>query len=225
MKKIHPSFKIILFGPPVSGKGTQAKLLASVLGVPHISAGYLLRLVQDDKSNPDYKQISELIDNGKLVPSEIINRLVKKRLAQKDCASGYVLDGYPRTFDQVDVLEAMSNIDYVFLIDVSDKIVKYRISGRRSCKNNHPWNLQSSPPQVKGICDICGEKITLRKDDSLSKVKERLKIYHHHVNPIIKYFKKKNKLVVINGNQHIEAVFAEMIKYIFDDLRCKINIK
>lgn len=221
MKKINKPLEIVIFGAPVSGKGTQSKLLASVLGIPHISAGYLLRLTKADKSNPYHQQISTLIDNGQLVPSNIINIIVEKRLSKKDCASGYVLDGYPRTFDQVAILEKISDIDYVFLIDVSDKIVKYRISGRRTCNNNHQWNLQSSPPRVKGICDICGEKISVRKDDSMDKIKKRLKIYHEHVNPIIKYYKKKKKLIVIDGDQHIEDIFTEMIKYIIDDLRGK----
>ncbi|NCN07159.1 nucleoside monophosphate kinase [Candidatus Falkowbacteria bacterium] len=219
MKKNSKPFEIILFGPPVSGKGTQAKLLATVLNIPHISAGHLLRLAEEDKSNPYHKQISDLIDNGQLVPSEIVNQMVKKRLAKTDCVKGYVLDGYPRTFDQVAVLEQIAGIDYVFLIDVSDKIVKARITGRRICQNNHQWNLQSSPPRVRGICDICGGKISIRKDDSLDKIKKRLKIYHEHVNPIIKYYKKQKKLITINGDQHIEDVFQDIVKYIIGEIR------
>jgi adenylate kinase len=219
MKSNKKPFEIIIFGAPVSGKGTQSKLLSTVLGIPHVSAGHLLRLAQDDKSSQYYQQISELIDNGNLVPDEIISGIVKSRLSKKDCVDGYVLDGYPRTFEQVRDLEAMTDIDYVFLVDVSDKIVKARITGRRICKNNHNWNLQSSPTRVKGICDICGEKVTARKDDSLNKVKQRLKIYHKYVNPILKYYKKKKMLVTINGDQHIEDVFSDMVKYIVDDIR------
>lgn len=225
MSKNYKAFEIILLGPPASGKGTQAKLLADTFSIPHISAGYLLREMKSDSSNHLAKEIASLIDNGQLVSDDLVNQIIKNRIKKDDCHLGYVLDGYPRTEEQVNFLDSISNINYVFLIDVKDEVVIDRISGRRACKNGHTWHIKYSPTKKEGICDTCGEKLYVRDDDNEAKVKERLKIYHQHHDPILNYYEKQNKLIRINGDQHIEGVFQNLIKYLVDDLRSKISIK
>ena len=225
MSKKHKAFEIILLGPPASGKGTQAKLLADTFSIPHISAGYLLREMKSDSSNHLAKEIASLIDNGQLVPDDLVNQIIKNRIKKDDCQLGYVLDGYPRTKEQVNFLDNISSINYVFLIDVKDEVVIDRILGRRACKNGHTWHIKYSPTRKEDICDTCGEKLYIRDDDSEIKVKERLQIYHQYNDPILNYYEKQNKLIRINGDQHIEGVFQNLIKYLVDDLRNQINLK
>lgn len=205
------SFKIIILGPPVSGKGTQAKLLSDKVGVPHISAGYILRAVKNDASNPLAKEVGELIDNGKLVPSEMINKMILDRIKEPDASTGFILDGYPRTVDQVKTINEATDIDYVFLIDVNDGVVIERLAGRRICKNNHSWHIEYAPTEKEGICDTCGEETYVRDDDQEDKVRQRLEIYHNHTDPILKIYEKKGKLIKINGVQLIADVFEELI--------------
>lgn len=225
MKQQNKPFEIILFGPPASGKGTQAKLLADTLSIPHISTGALLRAVKSDNSNPLSKEVSDLMDNGKLVSDEMVSKIVETRLKNDDCQFGYILDGYPRTEDQVKYLDTISGIGYVFLVDVKDEVVIDRISGRRMCKNGHTWHIKYSPTEKEGICDSCGEALYIRDDDNKEKVKERLRIYHQNHDPVLNYYQNQNKLIRIDGNQHIEGVFQDMVKYLVDDLRSKLNTK
>jgi len=218
-------FEIILFGPPASGKGTQAKLLADTFKIPHISTGDLLRAIKSDKSNPLSQELSDLMDNGKLVSDELISKMVAERIKADDCRFGFILDGYPRTEEQVKDLEKISNIDYVFLIDVNDKAVIERISGRRSCKNGHVWHTKYSPTKEDGVCDTCGEELYIRDDDNEDKITKRLEIYHGNTDPILNFYKKQNKLIRIDGDQHIEIVFRSMIKDLVEDLRAQLGTK
>lgn len=221
MNKNDKPFEIILFGPPASGKGTQAQLLSQTFEIPHISTGDLLRAVKSDPSNPLGQKIAELIDNGQLVSDEMISQMVLEKIRLPDCQVGYVLDGYPRTQAQVDFLESKADIDYVFLIDVPDEVVVDRVAGRRMCKNGHSWHIKYSPTKVEGICDICGEKLYQRDDDNEEKVKERLRIYHDNTDGILKFYEDKKQLIKVNGDQLIEKVFQNVIKFLVDDLRQK----
>ena len=223
MSKNHKPFEIILFGPPASGKGTQAKLLADTFDIPHISTGHLLREVKADSTNNLAKEIADLIDNGQLVSDDLVNQMVAERIKKDDCRFGFILDGYPRTEEQVEFLEKISNIDYVFLIEIKDEVIIERISGRRTCKNGHSWHIKYSPTKNDGICDICGEELYIRDDDTEDKVKERLKIYHQNNDPILNHYINKEKMITVNGDQHIENVFHDLIKYLVDDLRKKIK--
>ena len=222
---MNKPFEIIMFGPPASGKGTQAELLSGTFKIPHISTGDLLRAVKADKSNPLCAEITELIDNGKLVSDELATEMVKERLKDEDCQSGYILDGYPRTKEQVDSLERSANIDYVFLIDVDDEGVIERIAGRRTCKNGHAWHVKYNPTEKEGICDTCGEPLFVREDDNEAIIKERLKTYHSYIDPIIGFYEANGKLIKINGKQHIEGVFQQIIQEMVADLRKQIKIK
>ena len=223
MRKDSKPFEIILFGPPASGKGTQAKLLADTFDIPHISTGHLLREVKADSTNHLAKGIADLIDNGQLVSDQLVNQMVADRIKKDDCYFGFILDGYPRTKEQVEFLEKISKIDYVFLIEIKDEVIIERISGRRTCKNGHSWHIKYSPTKKDGLCDICGEKLYIRDDDNEDKVKERLKIYHQHNDPILNHYTQGEKLITVNGDQHIEGVFGDLIKYLVDDLRKKLK--
>ena len=223
MAKDNKPFEIILFGPPASGKGTQAKLLAETFDIPHISTGHLLREVKADANNHLAKEIANLIDNGQLVADDLVNQMVVDRIKKNDCQAGFILDGHPRTEEQVEFLEKISNIDYVFLIEIKDEMIIERISGRRTCKNGHSWHIKYSPTKKDGLCDICGEELYVRDDDNEEKVKERLRIYHQNHDPILNYYNQKEKLIIVNGDQHIEGVFQDLIKYLVDDLRRKMR--
>lgn len=217
-------FEILLFGPPASGKGTQAKLLAETFKIPHISTGDLLRAVKSDPTNPLSKEVAELIDNGKLVSDELISKMAAERLKQDDCQVGYILDGYPRTEEQVKFLADISGIDYVFLIDVKDEVLIERISGRRMCKNGHTFHIKYSPTKTEGVCDACGEPLFIRTDDTKEMIKERLATYHKSNDPILNYYRDQGKLIIVDGDKHIEEVFRDVIKYLVDDLRSKLAI-
>lgn len=214
-------FEIILFGAPASGKGTQAKLLSETFRIPHISTGDLLRAVKADNSHPLSAEIGELLANGKLVSDELVSKMVADKIKRDDCAAGYILDGYPRTMEQVKALEEMSDIDYVFLIDVADEIVVERIAGRRMCKNGHSWHLKYCPPKTDGVCDACGEGLYIRDDDNEEKIRVRLKAYHDNTDPILDFYRSLGKLITIDGTQHIEEVFRSLVRELVDDLRKK----
>jgi len=221
--KNEKPFEIIMFGPPVSGKGTQAKLLSDTFAVPHISTGDLLRAIKSDPNNPFSKEIAETIDAGKLVSDEFISKIVANKLEQDECNLGYVLDGYPRTRDQVDFLEGIADVDYVFLVEVPDEVVIERISGRRMCKNGHTWHIKYSPTKEADICDACGEALYIRDDDTEARVRDRLTIYHLNNDPILDFYSKQGKLIRVNGDQHIEKVFQQIIKQMVNDLRSNIG--
>lgn len=214
-------FEIIVLGPPASGKGTQAGLISATFDIPHISTGTILMNIKKDSSHPLSAEITGYMDSGSLVPTEIVNKLLLERIKQEDCQYGYILDGYPRTAEQVDVIEGAADIDYVFNIDVKDEAIVERISGRRVCKNGHTWHLKYSPTKVDGICDTCGETLFQRDDDKPDVILNRLKNYHANTQPIIEFYEQKGILIKINGEQHIENVYREIVRCLVHDLREK----
>lgn len=225
MFKNEKPFEIIVLGPPVSGKGTQTELISKTFDVPHISTGVILQNIKSDTSNPLAAEVMSYMNNGELVPSELVNKLVAERIKQEDCKFGYAMDGFPRTLEQAEFLMANADIDYVFLIDVSDAAIIERMSGRRVCKNGHAWHIKYSPTKAEGVCDACGEPVFLRDDDKEETVKNRLSIYHKEADVIIKYFEDKGVLIKIAGEQHIEDVFRQIVRRLVTDLRSKIGWK
>lgn len=221
MQQDKKPFEIIVLGPPVSGKGTQADLLSATFEIPHISTGQILHLIKDDKNHPKSKEVAGFMDSGDLVPDDLVNDLVLERIKEDDCKLGFVLDGYPRNLDQSRVIDGASDLDYVFLINVSDEVVVERIGGRRVCKNGHTWHLKFSPPKDEKICDSCGEELFQRDDDKEDVVKTRLSNFHNNMKPIIDFYDKEGVLLRINGEQHIEGVFQEIVRYLVKDLRDK----
>ena len=196
---------IILLGAPGAGKGTQAAVICEKLNIPTISTGNIIREALKNGTEMGLKAKSYM-DAGKLVPDEVVIGIVKERLAQDDCANGFILDGFPRTIPQAEALDAMGVvIDKVIDIEVADEVIANRLSGRRVCeKCGRPYHLESLKPKAEGICDDCGGTLVQRKDDSIETVKARLDIYHNETEPLKDYYAKQNKLVVVEGQDTVE---------------------
>ena len=196
---------IILLGAPGAGKGTQAAVICEKLNILTISTGNIIREALKNGTEMGLKAKSYM-DAGKLVPDEVVIGIVKERLAQDDCANGFILDGFPRTIPQAEALDAMGVvIDKVIDIEVADEVIVNRLSGRRVCeKCGRPYHLESLKPKAEGICDDCGGTLVQRKDDSIETVKARLDIYHNETEPLKDYYAKQNKLVVVEGQDTVE---------------------
>ena len=208
--------KILLIGPPGGGKGTQAKKLSSKFNIPQISTGDMLR--------DHVKKMSDLgieaktfMDKGELVPDELILKMMKSKLSDNDCKNGYILDGFPRTLPQAKGLDSLldninSNLDKVIIIKVNDNVIIDRMSGRRVHKNSgRIYHIKYNPPKNEGLDDITNEPLSIRSDDKKETVKNRLKIYHDLTKPLINFYKIKNILFEVNGENEIEDVFSNII--------------
>ena len=208
--------KILLLGPPGGGKGTQSKLLVSKFNIPQISTGDILRDHVRNKSELGIKANSYM-QNGELVPDNLILNMIKFRLKEDDCKSGYILDGFPRTIPQAEgldyILENLNQkLDKIVVLDVKDKDIIERMSGRRMhIESGRVYHIKFNPPKNEGLDDITNEKLTIRKDDQPETVKKRLMIYHETTKPLIEYYTSKNIVSSINGNKSIEDIHAEII--------------
>ena len=207
--------KIIMLGAPGAGKGTQAKRLADKYGIPHISTGDIFRA--NIKNGTELgKKAKAFMDAGALVPDELTVDLVMDRLAQADCAGGFILDGFPRTINQAEKLtEALEKgsgeIDWAVDIEVPDEDIVVRMSGRRVCGAcGASYHTVHHPPKTEGICDNCGEALQIRADDKEETVRKRLEVYHDQTQPLIDYYKAKEKVMEIDGTQPMDAVFDEI---------------
>ena len=208
--------KIIMLGAPGAGKGTQAKMIADKYQIPHISTGDIFRA--NIKNGTELgKKAKEYMDQGLLVPDELVVDLVVDRLAQEDCANGCVLDGFPRTIPQAECLDAAlaakgEAIDYAIDVDVPDESIINRMSGRRACVAcGATYHIVHIPTKVEGVCDRCGESLILRDDDKPETVKKRLDVYHAQTQPLIDYYTSKNVLKTVDGTQDMEAVFQAIV--------------
>jgi adenylate kinase len=203
---------ILMIGVQGSGKGTQGRLLAKKLGIPHVSTGDLCR--DTDESTQLGKKVRKYMNAGELVPIELITELLKNRLKQDDTKKGVILEGYPRFIDQAKLLEEFLKLDKVFLIDISDEEALSRISGRRVCSNTDCqaiYNVNTAPrPKKEGVCDKCGSPLKQRSDETEESVKRRIEIYHEETEPLIQYYKDEGILIEINGEQSIDDVQAEI---------------
>lgn len=209
--------KIIMLGAPGAGKGTQAKMIAEKYGLPHISTGDIFRA--NIKNGTELgKEAKEYMDKGLLVPDELTVRLLLDRVAQDDCKNGYVLDGFPRTIPQAEVLdeklsELGEKVDYAINVDVPDENIVNRMSGRRACLNcGATYHIVSIPPKKEGICDVCGSELVLRDDDRPETVQNRLKVYHDQTQPLINFYEKKGVLRSVDGTLPMEEVFTAITK-------------
>ena len=209
--------KIIMLGAPGAGKGTQAKMIAEKYGVPHISTGDIFRA--NIKNGTELgKEAKGYMDKGLLVPDELTVRLLLDRVAQEDCVNGYVLDGFPRTIPQAEVLdekltELDEKVDYAVNVDVPDENIINRMSGRRACLNcGATSHIVSIPPKKEGIWDVCGSELVLRDDDQPETVKNRLKVYHEQTQPLIDYYEKKGVLRTVDGTLPMEEVFDAIVR-------------
>lgn len=209
--------KIIMLGAPGAGKGTQAKMIAEKYGLPHISTGDIFRA--NIKNGTELgKEAKEYMDKGLLVPDELTVRLLLDRVAKEDCKNGYVLDGFPRTIPQAEVLDAEleklgEKVDYAVNVDVPDENIVNRMSGRRACLScGATYHIVSIPPKKEGVCDVCGSELVLRDDDKPETVQNRLKVYHEQTQPLIDFYEKKGVLRSVDGTLPMEEVFGAITK-------------
>ncbi|MFP4400721.1 MAG: adenylate kinase [Candidatus Woesearchaeota archaeon] len=196
--------KIILVGPPGSGKGTQAKKIAEKYDIPHISTGDIFR--ENIKNQTELgKKAKEIMDRGELVPDEVTINMVKERLAQPDCAKGYLLDGFPRTIPQAEALEDISPAEKVIDIEVPDEEIVLRITGRRQGPDGTIYHIKYNPAPE-------GINVIQRDDDKEEVVKNRLRVYHEQTEPIIAFYHGKGKTIEIDGTKTIDDVFDSIVK-------------
>ncbi|MCX8587742.1 MULTISPECIES: adenylate kinase [unclassified Gilliamella] len=210
--------RIILLGAPGAGKGTQAQFIMKKYGIPQISTGDMLRAAVK-AGTPLGQQAKELMDAGKLVTDELVIALVKERIAQDDCANGFLLDGFPRTVPQADAMKSAGiNVDYILEFDVPDSVIIDRMSGRRiHAPSGRVYHVRHNPPKVENVDDITGEPLTTRKDDDEEIVRKRLVEYHQLTKPLIDYYQHeakegRAKYYRIDGTQSVSDVTNELVK-------------
>ncbi|MFH0869523.1 MAG: adenylate kinase [archaeon] len=206
------NLNIVILGVQASGKGTQAELLSKKLAVPHISTGDMFREMATSDS-PLGKKLKEFMNSGQLVPDSIVNDILAERFKRPDVVNGFVLDGYPRTIAQADLLEKQKKIGRSILVDIGDEEAVRRITSRRICSQcKASFNTIYIKPKKEGICDKCGGKLVMREDDRPEAARKRLNDYHHLTEPVIKFYENKGVLLRINGEQPIEKVFNDIVE-------------
>lgn len=208
--------KIVMLGAPGAGKGTQAKRIATKYGIPHISTGDIFR--ENIKANTTLGLKARVnMDQGLLVPDELVLELIMDRFKAPDCKAGYVLDGFPRTIPQAIALdEALDKnndrIEYAIDVDVADEVIISRMAGRRACLNcGRTYHVETLKSKVEGICDFCDTELVLRDDDKPDTVKKRLEVYHEQTQPLLDYYRKKDILHSVDGTGDIDKIYNEII--------------
>ena len=209
--------KIIMLGAPGAGKGTQAKKIAAKYQIPHISTGDIFRA--NIKNGTELgKKAKTYMDQGLLVPDELVCDLVVDRVQQNDCKKGYILDGFPRTIPQAESLDAALSrlgeaVDYAINVEVPDENIVKRMGGRRACVGcGATYHLVYAAPKKEGICDNCGAELILRDDDKPETVTKRLAVYHEQTRPLISFYADKHVLYTVDGTQNMEQVFEAITK-------------
>ena len=197
---------LILLGAPGAGKGTQGEIIRERLDIPTISTGVILREAIK-AGTPLGQQAKAIIDQGGLVPDEVVNGIVRERLAQEDCKTGFILDGFPRPLPQAQALDQMGvQIDKVLYIQVPDALIEERLCNRRVCEGcGATYHLLNQPSSAGDLCEKCGGKLIIRKDDKPETIRERLATYHQMTEPLADYYRSQGKLSEIDGSTTIEA--------------------
>ncbi len=208
--------KIIMLGAPGAGKGTQADMICAKYNIPHISTGDIFRA--NIKNNTELGQKAKsYMDQGLLVPDELVVDLVVDRVKADDCKNGYVLDGFPRTIPQAEALEnalkaSGENVDYAIDVEVPDENIIKRMSGRRACVTcGATYHVEFAPTKVEGVCDKCGAELIIRDDDKPETVKNRLAVYHEQTQPLIDFYADRNVLKEVDGTKKLEEVFDAIV--------------
>ena len=206
---------LILLGAPGAGKGTQAELLIEKLGIPSISTGNMLREAIANGTETGLKA-KNYMDNGLLVPDEVILGIVAERVAQPDCSRGFILDGVPRTLAQAEALEAKGvRIDHVVSIEIDDSVIEGRMTGRRVCtKCGASYHIVANPTKIEGKCDQCGSEVAIRKDDTPETVQKRLAVYHAQTEVLKDFYAQRKLLRLVEGNQAITKITDEILEVI-----------
>ncbi|WP_158855080.1 adenylate kinase [Halorhabdus sp. CUG00001] len=203
--------KILLLGPPGAGKGTQSSNLVDAFGVEHVTTGDALRSNKDmDISDLglEYETPGEYMDRGELVPDEVVNAIVEQALTSAD---GFVLDGYPRNLDQAEELESMTDLDVIVSLSVSEAELVDRLTGRRVCEEcGENYHVEFDQPAEEGVCDECGSELIQREDDQEDAVRNRLDVFAQNTEPVIEYYADRDAFVEIDGEQSLDAVWADL---------------
>ena len=195
--------KLVFFGAPGAGKGTQAEIISEKLNIPAVSTGAIIRKAVKD-GTPLGLAAKDRIEKGELVPDEVVIGIIRERIAEDDCKNGFILDGFPRTVPQAEALDKMGiDIDVVLNLEVSDDAIVTRMSGRRTCQCGATYHIVYKAPKKEGICDICGEALTIRKDDAPEVVKSRLETYHNETEPLKDFYEKKGILKTVIGQEEL----------------------
>lgn len=208
---------IMFIAPPAAGKGTQAELVAKKYNIPHISTGDILRDISKEDSEIGH-YVFETLSAGRLVKDEITYQLIEDRLKTDDCQNGFIIDGFPRTLNQaIEYDKILDNlgykIGYVIYININEKTLEKRITGRRiceDCKTIYNINSENSAPQVESVCDNCGGRLYQRNDDNLASFQTRYKMYIENTEPILEHYRDKNALYEVNGEDTVENVFNKI---------------
>ena len=215
----HNMLRAVLLGPPGAGKGTQAAKVIEKYNVPHISTGDIFRANINEGTELG-KKAKGYIDEGKLVPDELVVNLVTDRLQKADCKEGFLLDGFPRTIFQAEQLDKFlsengQKLDIVLNFKVRKDVLVERIAGRRVCKScGASFHVVNVPPKKEGICDACGGELFQRKDDNRETVENRINVYESETAPLIGYYEKQNVLVDFDGEKTHDEVFDDVVKAI-----------
>ena len=202
-------------GPPGVGKGTQAAKLKALIGVPHVSTGDILRASMQEGS-PLGKKVRDFVENGRLVPDGLMGEVIADHLVRKDAAAGFILDGFPRTLEQVAILDGVLgrlglSLDRVLMLSAPEAEIVRRLSGRRTCpKCGSVFHIESRPPKAPGVCDACGSALVQRKDDTEPVIRERLKVYATQTLPVAEAYREKGILVEIDGLGEVDAVESRL---------------
>lgn len=209
--------KLILLGPPGAGKGTQAQMLTDRFGIPQISTGDILRAAVQE-GTPMGLKAKAFMDEGKLVPDEVVVGIVRERLQKDDCADGFILDGFPRTAAQADALKETlqalgKELDAAVSLEVDIEALVERLTGRRTCRGcGKGYHVKFDPPKVEGRCDICGGELFQRDDDKEETIRKRLEVYHEQTAPLIAYYRQQGLLTAVDGMAAIDAVQKQILK-------------
>jgi adenylate kinase len=204
--------KLVFLGPPGAGKGTLAVLVTEAYSIPHISTGEIFRAAIREKT-PLGLKVQAIIDAGQLVSDDTTIELVKERLAKSDAKKGFILDGFPRTIPQAEALAEIVDIDSAVNFDIDDELVVKRLSGRRVCKTcSQNYHVDFMPPKVEGKCDKCGSDLIIREDDKIEAITKRLEVYRKQTEPLIGFYREKNKLTDVDASPSSGTVFESFQK-------------
>lgn len=206
-----------MLGAPGAGKGTQSTFFAERLNIPHISSGAIFRKHIQDQDEIG-KEVKDIIERGELVPDRIVIEMIMERILQRDCQRGYILDGFPRTYQQATalkhaLLEFGEEIDHAVYLHVPDENIKKRMPNRLVCpKCDTPYNIMSNPPLVPGVCDRCGAILQERSDDTEETVQKRLETFHSETEPIKDYYRRKGLIIEVDGTKDPDEVYKDIVK-------------
>ena len=206
--------KLILLGAPGAGKGTQAEILCEKLNIPTISTGNILRAAVKNGTPTGGLKAKAYMDAGDLVPDEVIIGIIQERLAEPDCAGGYILDGVPRTIAQAEAIEHAGIVfDAVVSIEVPDKTIEERMGGRRVCEScGASYHITAVPPKKEGVCDKCGSKLVQRQDDAPETVRARLRLYHQETEPLKAFYEKRGLLKLVENQTTVEDTTQAILR-------------